>query len=160
METERGGKVWRCGKCACQSLYRKFIIRERVHEGMVFRKERKLVWRVEIRAGFGRILCMEIGNEFLCVSEGVGRNPVGFFSGSFVTLPPDQVAERAILEPSVVPGIQDFGNLEFWFSVVDYRRQRWLNATGNGVRGCGFELGHVVYRVNAPEGIRELEGKG
>ena len=65
--------------------------------------------------------------------EFCGGNPQGFFFGSFVSSPLDEVLQLAFVL-LVELGVKDLGDLVFWFAVdVDWRR-RWLNAVGDGVR--------------------------
>ena len=62
-----------------------------------------------------------------------GGNPRGFFFGSFVSSPLDEVLQLAIVS-SVELGVEDLGDLVFWFAVNVDQRRRWLDAVGDGVR--------------------------
>ena len=65
--------------------------------------------------------------------EFCGGDPQGFFFGSFIFSPLDEVLQLAFVS-SVELGVKDFGDLVFRFAVdVDWG-QRWLNAVGDGVR--------------------------
>ena len=45
------------------------------------------------RARMGRIFGMEIGDNVRSMSKFVGRQPRGFFIGTFIAKPPDQIKE-------------------------------------------------------------------
>ena len=62
-----------------------------------------------------------------------GGNPQGFFFGSFVSSPLDEVLQLAFVS-SVELGVEDFRDLVFMFAIDVDRRPRWLNVVGDGVR--------------------------
>ena len=64
--------------------------------------------------------------------EFCGRDPRGFFFSSFISSPFDEVLQLAFVS-SVELGVEDFGDLVFGFAVDVDRRQRWLDAVGDGV---------------------------
>ena len=76
---------------------------------------------------------MEVGDSLRSVFEFRGGNPRGFFFGSFVSSPLDEVLQLAFVS-SVELGVEDFGDLVFGFAVDVDRRWRWLDAVGDGVR--------------------------
>ena len=76
---------------------------------------------------------VEVGDSFRSVFKFHGGNPQGFFFGSFVSSPLDEVLQLAFVS-SVELGVEDLGDLVFWFAVNVDRRRRWLNAVGDGVR--------------------------
>ena len=61
-----------------------------------------------------------------------GRDPQGFFFGSFVSSPFDKVLQLVFVL-SVKLGVKDFRDLIFGFAVDIDRRQRWLDAVRDGV---------------------------
>ena len=62
-----------------------------------------------------------------------GRDPRGFFFGSFISSLFDKVLQLAFVS-SVKLGVEDFGDLIFGFAVdVDWR-WRWLDVVGDGVQ--------------------------
>ena len=61
-----------------------------------------------------------------------GGDPRGFFFGSFVSSPLDEVLQLAFVL-LVELGVKDFGDLVFGFAINIDQRQRWLDAVGNGV---------------------------
>ena len=75
---------------------------------------------------------MEVGDSFRSVFEFRGGNPRGFFFGSFVSSPLDEVLQLAFVS-SVKLGVEDLGDLIFWFAVDVDQRRRWLDAVGDGV---------------------------
>ena len=76
---------------------------------------------------------MEVGDSFRSVFEFCGGNPQGFFFGSFVSSPLDEVLQLAFVS-SVELGVEDLGDLIFWFAMDVDRGWRWLDAVGDGVR--------------------------
>ena len=76
---------------------------------------------------------MEVGDGFRGMFEFCGGNPRGFFFGSFISSPLDEVLQLAFVS-SVELGVEDFGDLVFWFAVDVDRRRRWLNVVRDGVR--------------------------
>ena len=75
---------------------------------------------------------MEVGNGFRGVFEFHGRDPRGFFIGSFISSPFDEVLQLAFVL-LVELGVEDFGDLIFGFAVDIDQRQRWLDTIGNGI---------------------------
>ena len=74
---------------------------------------------------------MEVGDSFRSVFEFRGGNPRGFFFGSFVSSPLDEVLQLAFVL-SVKLGVENLRDLVFGFTVdVDWG-QRWLNAVECG----------------------------
>ena len=70
-----------------------------------------------------------------------GRDPQGFFFGSFISSPFDKVLQLAFVL-SVELGVEDFRDLVFGFTVnVDWR-WRWLDAVGMvfGLDGLRMEM--------------------
>ena len=62
-----------------------------------------------------------------------GRDPRGFFFGSFESSPFDEVLQLAFVS-SVELGVEDFRDFVFGFALnIDWRR-RWLDAVGDGVQ--------------------------
>ena len=76
---------------------------------------------------------MEVGDSFRSVFEFRGRNPQGFFFGSFVSSPLDEVLPLAFVS-SVELRVKDLRDLVFGFTIdVDWR-WRWLDVVGDGVQ--------------------------
>ena len=61
-----------------------------------------------------------------------GRGPCGFFFSSFISSPLDEVLQLAFVL-SVELGDEEFRDLVFRFAIDIDRRQKWLDAVGDGV---------------------------
>ena len=75
---------------------------------------------------------VEVRDSFRSVFKFRGGNPRGFFFGSFVSSPLDEVLQLAFVL-LVELGVEDLRDLVFWFTVDVDQRRRWLDAVGDGV---------------------------
>ena len=85
-----------------------------------------------------RIRSVKVHKQVQCVSKFRGQYPRSFFVSSFISFPSNQVEQFASSAVFVDFGIQDFGDLEFWFSIDNNGRWRWLNPIRNGIGREGF----------------------
>ena len=94
-------------------------------------------WPVFVRIGL-----VEVGDEFRSVRELRCQEPRGFFIGTFVTGPLNQVLEFAFAS-FVYLGVKDRGYFVFRFPINDDRRVRDGVPTREGIRSCGLNHGDM-----------------